>query len=157
MKKLLLLLGELSDLKAVINKRKRKLNKVLLKKCHKWVWFLHIIVALCIIMNFGAVFLTNMLVIKTVPNAVIREANPIQASIHGYEDGGIEGIALIYAFVVQSLFWTVLLFLYFYSIRKVYTMKQLYWVTAMVFFYFIIIGMDFFNDFGFYIGRAFYG
>jgi len=76
-----------------------------------------IAVVLLILMNFGAILLTNILVIQKVPKdveIVIAEANPAQAKLNNYELHP-KAIPLIRAFVIQALIWALILFCYIYT------------------------------------------
>jgi len=115
-----------------------------------------IAVVLLILMNFGAVLLTNILVIQKVPKdveIVITEANPTQAKLNNYELHP-EAIPLIRAFVIQASLWALILFCYIYYRMRVWTEFQLGILLSIICFYFIICGRDFFNNFGYFIGKA---
>jgi len=115
-----------------------------------------IAVVLLILMNFGAVLLTNILVIQKVPKdveIVITEANPTQAKLNNYELHP-EAIPLIRAFVIQASLWALILFVYIYYRMRVWTEFQLGILLSIICFYFIICGRDFFNNFGYFIGKA---
>jgi len=111
-----------------------------------------IMVVLLILMNFGAVALTNVLLIKQQPDTVLSEANPIQAKAHGYEQHP-QYSTLIKALLYQSFLWSIMLFFYIYYRRRVYTEKQMWVMLFYVSFYFSVCGADFFNDFGYWLGR----
>ena len=115
-----------------------------------------IAVVLMIIMNFGAVLLTNMLVVQAVPKdaeLVIIEANPVHANLNNYETHP-KAIPLIRAFVIQAIIWAFILFCYIYYRNRVWNEFQLGLMVSVVCFYFIICGRDFFNNFGYFIGKV---
>lgn len=109
-------------------------------------------VLLLVFMNFGAVALTNVLLIKQQPDAVLSEANTIQAEAHGYEKHP-QASSLIKTLVYQAFLWAILLFCYIYYRRRVYTEKQMWFMLGFVSFYFMLCGIDFFNNYGFCVGR----
>lgn len=118
-----------------------------------------IAVVLMIIMNFGAVLLTNILVIQAVPKdveIVILEANPTQAKMNNMELHP-NAVPLIRAFVIQSAIWALILFCYIYYRNRIWNEFQLGLMVSVVCFYFIICGRDFFNNFGYYIGKLIFG
>uniref|UniRef100_A0A6H1ZHL4 Uncharacterized protein n=1 Tax=viral metagenome TaxID=1070528 RepID=A0A6H1ZHL4_9ZZZZ len=115
-----------------------------------------IAVVLIIIMNFGALAITNILVIRTTPDVVIMEANPNQAKISNYELHP-KAVPIITAFVIQSLIWAFILFCYIYYRNKIHTELGLAIMVSLVCFYFIICGRDFFNNFGYWIGKLMFG
>jgi len=117
-----------------------------------------IAVVLIIFMNFGAVALTNLMVVKQTPEIVehLREANVVQAKMNNYEVHP-EATRTMLAFVKQALIWTFILFCYIYYRSRIWNEFQLGLMLSCVCFYFIICGSDFFNDFGFFIGKAIFG
>ena len=115
-----------------------------------------IAVVILILMNFGAVALTNMMIVQKTPEIVIVEANPTQAKLNNYELHPQAG-PLIKAFVLQSLIWTVILFAYIYYRNRIWTEFQLGLMVSSVCFYFILCGRDFFNKLGYYIGKLMFG
>ena len=158
MKKLVLMQSELEFLKENISKRIQFLNKKIKREYKNVFLLMKILVLLSLVMNFGAVFMTNMLVMKQNPAAVIVEANPVMARTHNLESATVQrGINLMFMLAIQSVIWAIFLFGFFYSMGHIYTRKQMYWAAFIVFFYFIVLGIDFFNDFGFFIGKLAYG
>jgi len=134
-----------------------------------------IAVVLIILMNFGAVALTNLMVVKQTPEIVehlreanvvqakmnnyvehLREANVVQAKMNNYEVHP-EATKTMLAFVKQALIWTFILFVYIYYRSRIWNEFQLGLMLSCVCFYFIICGSDFFNDFGFFIGKLMFG
>ncbi len=113
-------------------------------------------------MNFGAVFLTNMMVMKQ--NAieveagiaepkVFKEVNPVQAELNNYEPHP-ESKELINALLKQVALWFVMIFFYVYFRRTVFTEDVLNLMIIFVSFYFLVLGWDFFNDYGFFTGKV---
>ena len=117
-----------------------------------------IAVVLLITMNFGAVGLTNMMAVRQEPTIVenLTEANIIQAELHDYELNP-EAKRTMTIFVSQALIWAVLLFAYIYFRNRIYNEFQLGLMVFSVGFYFIVCGRDFFNNFGYFIGKVLFG
>jgi len=117
-----------------------------------------IAVVLLILMNFGAVALTNALVVKKYPKLVeiLSEANVVQAKMNDYEVHP-NAMPLLKAFIRQAMIWAFILFSYIYYRSRIWTELQLGVMVSIVCFYFIICGRDFFNDFGYYIGKLMFG
>jgi len=117
-----------------------------------------IVVVLIILMNFGAVTLTNMLAVRQQPEIVenLREANVVHAKVGTYEVHP-EAERTIKIFVTQAIIWAFILFVYVYYRNRVWNEFQLGLMISSVCFYFIICGRDFFNDFGYFIGKAIFG
>ena len=117
-----------------------------------------IAVVLLIVMNFGAVGLTNMLVIRKTPELALNftEANPTQGKLNDYEMHP-NAVPIIRAFVIQSILWVVLLLVYIIYRNRIWTELQLGVMVSVVCFYFIICGRDFFNNFGYWLGKVLFG
>ena len=117
-----------------------------------------IAVVLIIIMNFGAVALTNLMVVKEQPKVLtaLREANVVQAKINDWEVHP-EAARTMIIFVKQALIWAFILFCYIYYRNRIWTEFQLGIMILLVCFYFIICGRDFFNNFGYFIGKLMFG
>jgi len=117
-----------------------------------------IAVVFMIIMNFGAVALTNMLAVRAEPKMVetLTEANVVHAKVGNYEVHP-EAKRTIKIFVTQAMIWAFILFCYIYYRSRVWNEFQLGLMVSVVCFYFIICGRDFFNDFGYWLGKAIFG
>lgn len=135
-----------------IKRHKRREHEELLKRQAVVFRLMDTKVLLLVLMNFGAVTLTNVLLIKQQPDAILLEANTIQAEAHGYEQHP-QASSLIKALVYQAFLWALLLFCYIYYRRRVYNEKQMWVMLGIVSFYFMLCGIDFFNNYGYYIGR----
>ena len=117
-----------------------------------------IAVVLMIIMNFGALTITNMMVVKKTPIVVesIMEANVVQAKLNNFE-AHPQATQWMRIFVTQSMIWAFILFCYIYYRNRVWNEFQLGLMVSVVCFYFIICGRDFFNNFGYWIGKVLFG
>jgi len=149
MNELILLKAKQKQLGYEIRQEQRNEHNRLYSSHRAMFRLMDIAVVLIILMNFGAVLLTNMLVIQKTPDVVIMEANPSQAKMNQMELHP-KAIPLIRAFVIQATIWAFMLFAYIYY-RKLGVM------ISVVCFYFIICGRDFFNNFGYFIGKLMFG
>lgn len=111
------------------------------------------------VFNIGAVIITNMMVVKEVPpdkTLELREVNPIQAQMNGYKTHP-EYKSLIIALLKQAAIYFIFSLGYFLMRYKLYTRFQLTMMLGIMFYYFSLSALDFFNDFGFVIGGWIYG
>ena len=117
-----------------------------------------IAVVLIIIMNLGAVALTNLMVVKDQPKVLegLREANVVQAKMNDWEIHP-EAAKTMKIFINQAMIWAFILFCYIYYRNRIHTELQLGIIISLVCFYFIICGSDFFNNFGYFIGKVVFG
>ena len=114
-----------------------------------------IAVVLMILMNFGAVALTNMIAVRQQPKIVenLTEANIVHAKVGNYEVNP-EAKRTMKIFVSQAMIWAFILFCYIYYRNRVWNEFQLGLMVSVVCFYFIICGRDFFNNFGYWLGKV---
>jgi len=155
MNELILLKAKQKQLGYEIRQEQRNEHNRLYSSHKAMFRLMDIAVVLIIIMNFGAVLLTNMLVVQAVPKdveIVITEANPTQGKLNNYEMHP-NALPLIRAFVIQAMIWAFILFCYIYYRNRIWTEFQLGLMLSCVCFYFIICGRDFFNNFGYFIGK----
>lgn len=117
-----------------------------------------IAVVLIVIMNFGAVALTNLMAVRKTPAIVdnLTEANVVHAKVGNYEVHP-EAKREVKIFVSQALIWALILFCYMYYRNRVWNEFQLGLIVFCVCFYFIVCGRDFFNNFGYFIGKVLFG
>ena len=117
-----------------------------------------IAVVLMILMNFGALTITNMMVVKKTPAVVetIMEANVVQAKLNNFE-AHPQATQWMKIFITQSMIWAGMLFVYLYYRHRIWNEFQLGLMISCVCFYFIICGRDFFNNFGYWIGKVLFG
>ena len=148
----------------VETKRKKLAERVQRKVAHKefvksnkrLFLAMDICIILMVLANFGAVLITNALVVKATPDVQFKEANPVQAELNDYEQHP-EGKAIMNMFMIQSLLWGLVLTGYLYMRLNIYTTKDLWFTILILIFYMYFINYDFFNDLGLYIGKVFYG
>ena len=141
-----------------IRQEQRKEHRRLYEGHKAMFRLMDIAVVLLILMNFGAVGLTNLMAVRKEPAIVenLTEANAVHAELHDYELNP-EAKRTMTIFVSQALIWTVLLFAYIFFRNRIYNEFQLGLMVSVVCFYFIICGRDFFNNFGYFIGRLMFG
>lgn len=141
--------------KYLIFEEKRKLHKQFISCYKKWCVIADILFVLALLMNFGAVMLTNFMVAKDIPQdqLVLHEVNPVQAELNNFK---IHPLAYIIAAI--TLFhwfcWFTLVMLYLYYRMNLLDLSGLYLVYAIVAFLIIFLGMDFFNNLGYFVGWA---
>ena len=101
-----------------------------------------IAVVLMIIMNFGAVALTNMMAVRAKPiiAETLTEANVVHAKVGNYVVNP-EGTRTMKIFVSQAMIWAFILFVYIYYRKRVWNEFQLGLMISAVCFYFFICGM----------------
>ena len=112
---------------------------------------LHVLFAICLLSNIGAVFLTNLMVAKSIPDIQIKETNPVQVSLNNFEQHP-QAYSIFFSFVVQSLFYVIFSAGYFFMRYQTFTEKRLYINLGFMFGLTYILNYDFFNNLGFCIG-----
>jgi hypothetical protein len=118
----------------------------------KLLTFLDILFIMAILMNFGAVFLTNALVVKNTGSEIIfKEANPMQSEIYEKE----ENVDYFKFFIIHSLKISLLIMFYIKSRINIYNIRSIYYLIFLVITTFTILGLDFFNNAGYYYGLRF--
>jgi len=158
MNELILLKAKQKQLGYEIRQQQRNEHNRLYSSHKAMFRLMDIAVVLIIIMNFGAVALTNMMVVKQLPEVVehLREANVAQAKMNDWEVHP-EAARTMIIFVKQALIWAFILFCYIYYRNRIWTEFQLGVMISLVCFYFIICGRDFFNNFGYFAGKILFG
>ena len=140
---------------------KHRLHKDLTSKYRKLFKMLDIMLICIILINFFSIALTNILVVKKeseVPleeRMIIGEANIIQAKVNNYPLYE-EAVKLFLAFLLNFIYWILLIACYIYYRRTIYTNRQLTILIIIAVYFVSLIGLDFFNNFGYYLGRLFY-
>lgn len=151
-------LSELKHKKFVANnnlKDHRRFTKWKFRFEHKQHFMvLDIIILVLVLMNFGAVFMTNNMVIRTAQDTgqeiVLQEANPIMAEEHNLETSPqVQKEFMI--FVSHAAKWGLMLMGYILFRFNTYTETAMIATLCIICFYGFIIGLDFFNDLGFYL------
>jgi len=117
----------------------------------KWIHILDIFVILIVLSNYGALFITNALVVKANPEIQLQEANEIQAELNNYEKAE-DGQTFMIAIFIQTIFWVILISVYLFNRAYLIGYGQLTVMTILVFYYFILLTLDFINNFGYLVG-----
>ena len=126
----------------------------------KTLRYMDIIAVLCILLNFFALMMTNVMVMKEAAEedkvVELLEANPVMAKTGGYEQhpDGLQFMKVIIRFAVT---WSILAFFYIHYRRTVYTEQGLNMMIFLLAYYVAMLGYDFFNNFGYLIGRIIFG
>jgi len=125
---------------------------------HKgWFKTLDTIGIVLIALNFIALIITGLVVVKATPDKSFVEANPTQCEWNGWSchENGFKDIMI--PLFRQILIWTTLILLYLYTRNHVFTTTGLMILTAVMIFYCVAIGMDTFHDVGLYLGKIIWG
>ena len=111
-----------------------------------------------ILFNFGAVCITNVLVVKDQPEVMhsLAEANPIHAKANNLKVHP-QYVEVMSALARQAVLWFILIFIYLYYRKIIYSDIQLVLFGTIVLYYFVLTGWDFFNDFGYLLGGWIFG
>ena len=149
-------LKKLNNIKEDFKQERNVLHKKLVER-YTWAFkTLDVLMIMVILMNFGAAFLTSLMVAKEKPEMEFVEANPIQAEMKGYETTP-EAKNMFYAFAIQATLWLVMIFCYIYWRCYAFTELHLILFSTVVIGYFLILGYDFWNNFGYYLGVSLWG
>ena len=124
----------------------RENNKVKFK-------ILDLLIVLAILMNLGAVMLTNMMVLKESKGekVVLKEVNPVAAQVKDLAQHPF-WLEEAKAFFYQIVCWVLVFLLYFYQRQKTFNDVGYFILLGLVVFVVTAWGLDFFNNFGFYLG-----
>ena len=137
----------------LIFEEKRKLHNQFVKVYHKWCIAADTLFILALLMNFGALFITNIMVAREIPQGQLelREANPVQARINNFKMAPITFIFGMITFV--WLFgWVILTLIYGYHRLNLMDVSGLYMMYGIIVFLVLVLGLDFLNNLGYFIG-----
>ena len=146
---------EILEINEDIRQETRKENKKFVKKYRKLFWVLDIAFVLLILMNLGALLITNALVFKLEPEESlprIVEANPVVAKIDGFQQSS-SGFNPINQMIRVMMVWVILISVYLYRRTHIYEIWKLNVLVFYVLFIFLFLGVDFINNLGFLIGK----
>lgn len=173
---------ELNELNEIIKKERVNLSerrtedKKQFRKNHKrWFLLLDIAIISIILMNMGALLLTNALVMKVTPDIIVEKLNPITNEVEEFIIPGSEAPILreanpvvaqresfiqhpeawriMYMFFFFGLVWSSMTWVYVMYRNNIKTNEKLNYLTLYVIFYGFLFSMDFINDLGFWIGK----
>ncbi len=135
-----------------------KLSRIAFHKEHKKMLIaLDVAVVLVILMNFGALLMTNALVVKENPTWEFYEVNSVVAERNDYvQHPEVDSNKLLDELMFYSLAWSILLTIYIFARSRVRNLFGLYMLIVGVLFYILSFGTDFINDVGFYTGKLFW-
>lgn len=150
------LLHEKNLLNHKIKEEQKSLGKQLRQTKKRLFRTLDFCLVLIILFNVGAIVITNMMVYEkaevTNKPIMMKEVNPVAAEVHNLEQH--EDSTRLYAmFLRAALIWALMIFIFIYLRIKVYTDQTLFLLVFVIIIWMIATGMDFFNNFGFFIGK----
>lgn len=145
---------ELKTAKYNLSAYKHNVKRLFRAKHKKQLIWMDSIILFLVLMNFGAVFMTNSMVIRVAQEQGIefelQEANPVMAEEHNLNTSP-EVQKEFMIFVSHAMKWGLLLMAYILIRFNVYQSETLIAMLCVIAFYAFMIGLDFFNDLGFYI------
>jgi len=144
--------SELNRAKQALKEEQSILSKEIRKEYSIWFRLMDILIVMMLLSNLGAVFLTNAMVTKATPDVVIMEVNPVMANAHNWEEHP-ESNTLYLAFIKQALFYALMLTSYVMFRQNIFTERMLWLGFGFIASCCFISLLDFFNDFGFWIGK----
>jgi len=135
---------------------KKNLSKMFKSENKKKFILMDILFIFFILFNIGALVITNMLVIKTEPEIQLIEANPVVAENYNFQTHP-DAKPAITGFMISMFAWTYFIGWYIYGRITLYKSRDFYMFVGTFIFFGISITMDFFNDFGFLLGKIIWG
>jgi magnesium-transporting ATPase (P-type) len=141
---------EMQKHKTKIKKYQEKKNRENQKKYFKFLMLLDILFVVGIACNFGALFLTNLMVVhhSGSHNLNFVEANPVQSELFQKADTN----KFFMLFMIQCLKISIIIILYIIYRIRLYSEYYLWTVIIIAIMSFILFGLDFINNFGYYAG-----
>lgn len=148
------LLGKKRLIQEDIVEEKERLHNIFREKHKKVFWWLDFFVVLIIFFNFGAVLITNLMVVRETPAILenLAEINPVQAKINGFTPHP-HSAQLFAGIMFQGIVWGIIILGYISLRRNVLNNVGLTLLIFIVSAYFVMLGLDFFNDLGFLAGK----
>ena len=131
---------------------KEEMHREIVREYRGFLLIADVMIIFVLLMNIGAVVMTNFLVAATEPDLKFVEANPVQAENFGFETTE-EAQKKYHGWIIQMLLYFALLLLYFYARLTFYTKTQFIVFIASITFVFYVIAWDFWNDLAFVLGR----
>lgn len=158
MKKYYGLLAKKKSLYRDIKQEKIKLHRKFYKANQRIFRIMDIAMLLIILFNFGALAITNAMVVKKEPAIQLYESNPVQTKVLNkqYEQHP-KGNTMFLTFLKFIFIWVLLISIYIYYRRYVFTEEGLFVMLVIFAYYAIAIISDFMNNFGYYIGKMIFG
>lgn len=156
MEKLFNLINKKSILDNQIKKEKKLLHKKFVKENKKLLLFLDLGLIFVIIINLSSVVITNSLVIKEEPTALVMETNIKQATLQEYKPHP-ESKKIFNTILIQLFIWSFIIFLYIQLRRTLYTDWGIGILIFLIILWSFSMTYDFSNNLGYFIGRILYG
>jgi len=128
--------------------------------------FCDILIIFAILFNFGAIGLTNAMVVKNNPEIVLYEVNPHTSKAFNYTNPVTENVTLSNGrsakeswngIIIHMLKLMVLITGYVFLRFNVKSEYQLYFMLSVAGILFVMLTFDFTNDFGFWVGKLIWG
>ena len=146
----------LAMLRAKVTQERIYLHGKLKSKYKNLFRMMNVFVAIMLLFNAGALILTNALVYREAPETIVLESNPAASQIHGFE-AHPEAKSIFSGFMIQAFFWMLIVLGVFFMKLGCYRYYQLVGSVAILGAMALISGYDFFNNFGYMIGKLIWG
>lgn len=151
----------LQKVKVRISNAEHQLHVLLVREHWWWFFTLHALMFLALLFNLGALVLSNAIIMKDSAEAgetiQFLEANPFSPQTGFQTAGMIIGLLTLGMLLRQAVLWVVMLLGYVYVCKNIHSQLGLWMLTAMVLWFVITLGFDFFHDFGFVLGKIIWG
>jgi len=151
----------------IMRKRIRKFwHRILVLKYKKVLKWMDFLVILIVLMNLGALGMTDFMVNKEVlqdaekNNKTIEyvEANPVMADLHGYKKSTLNvTISILGMLLKQVVIWALLIGIYLGYRLTFFKSRTLFFMAIIISFYFLAIGSDFIHDLALLLSALRYG
>jgi len=135
-----------------IEQEKKKIHKELVKQNKTIFYLLDAAVIVAILLNIGALAITNAMVVKEEPTTAFTEVNVIAADVGGYVPHP-QSFALFNMLLMKIFSYTIIILMYGYLRFFAYTQSMLNTLYLFVVMLFVMSFYDFLNNFGFYMGK----
>ena len=142
--------------KLMVREHTKRTHKAFVDENKAWIRVLDITMVIVVLLNFGAVFMTNMLVVRANPEIKLHEANTAQAEMNDYEPHK-QGGALMKSILIQTALWVIILSVFVSNRIMLISYPQLTVMTITVIYFAFLLTLDFVNDFGYLIGVMIWG
>jgi len=142
--------------KRMLIKNRKELNRAYKKNNKVSIIVLDVLVILAVLFNIGAMVITNAMVVKEEPQIEFREVNPVQAQLNDYEVHS-DWKDILFPFVKQCLMWVLFIGYYLHRRRNILDDVDYSEMHFIVIMWVILLGLDFFNDFGYALGKLIWG
>ncbi len=130
-----------------------KKNKSFIKDYKLLFVLMDLMLIIAFVCNVGAVVLTNALVVKVSPTPVVfAEANPVAAKVHNLEQHP-QWLDMMWMVIKNGLLFAVIAVAYLFFRSNCTNQVMLYVGLFAISYIFIVLTMDFANNFGYWLGR----